>query len=112
MKDVIFREGLEDEERRRVVAVDVEEPSSPLSPVLASTTVIPVPPSQTTANSSRPWNLTQSSSSSIGFVADSQGRAAASFVVGLSLELGFVADRRICHIVSRFQTCSRLMVQY
>nr|GMD09332.1 uncharacterized protein LOC109156702 [Ipomoea batatas] len=52
-------EGLEDEERRRVVAVDVEEPSSPLSPVLASTTVIPVPPSQTTANSSRPWNLTQ-----------------------------------------------------
>ncbi|XP_031097128.1 S-adenosylmethionine decarboxylase proenzyme-like [Ipomoea triloba] len=29
MKDTIFREDLEDEERRRVVAMDVEEPSPP-----------------------------------------------------------------------------------
>ncbi|XP_019160076.1 PREDICTED: uncharacterized protein LOC109156702 [Ipomoea nil] len=92
MKDAIFREGLEDEESRRVVAVDVDvdvevgEPSPPpaaaaaaasFSPILASTTVIPVPPSQTTAaDSARPWNLRTRRSACktpTGFPADAGG---------------------------------------
>nr|GMD24888.1 uncharacterized protein LOC109156702 [Ipomoea batatas] len=62
MKDAIFREGLEDEERRRVVTVDVdvEEPPPPpppaaaAEPELAPTTVIP---SAGAGDSARPWNL-------------------------------------------------------